>query len=161
MREGETMLVNTKYFGEIDLDESKVITFEHGLMGFKEYKRFTILYDLEEGDKPNISWFQSLDESGLALPVVNPISVKPDYNPIVEDEVLNSLGEITEENLVILLTLTVPADITQMSVNLKAPLIINSDTHKGYQMIVENQDYDVKYYVYEVLQQLKEKKGER
>lgn len=154
------MLVNTKYFGEIDLDENKVITFEHGIMGFEEYKRYTILYDLDEDDKATISWLQSLEEPGFALPVVNPLSVKSDYNPIIEDEVLNSLGEIVDENLVILLTLTVPNDITKMSVNLKAPFIINSDTRKGCQIIVENQDYEVKYNVYKGIQKLKEEKGE-
>lgn len=154
------MLVKTKYFGEIDLAENKVITFEQGILGFEEYKRYTILYDLEEGDKATVSWLQSLDEPGFALPVVNPLSVKSDYNPIVEDEVLNSLGNITDENLVILLTLTVPNDLTKMSVNLKAPFIINSDTCKGCQIIVENQDYEVKYNVYKGIQKLKEEKGE-
>ena len=41
--------------------------------------------------------------------------------------------------------------------NLKAPFIINSDTRKGCQIIVENKDYEIKYNVYEAL---KKKKGE-
>jgi len=155
------MLIKTKHFGEIDLEETKIITFEHGIMGFEEYKRYTILYDLEDDDKTTISWLQSVDEPGLALPVINPLSIKPDYNPIVEDEVLKVLGEITDENLLILLTLNVPSDLTKMSVNLKAPFVINSDTRKGSQIIVENQDYEVKYNVYEVLQKLKVEKGEK
>lgn len=153
------MLINTKYFGEIDLDENKIITFEHGIMGFEEYKKYTILYDIEDGSNTTVSWLQSLDEPGFSLPVINPFVVKPDYNPIVEDEVLNSLGEVTDENIIILLTLTVPADITKMSVNLKAPFIINSDTRKGCQLIVENQDYEIKYHVYDTVQKLKEEKG--
>ena len=98
-----------------------------------------------------ISWFQSLDEPGLAIPVINPLIVKPDYNPVVEDELLKGMGELTEENLVILLTMTVPSDITQMTVNLMAPIIINSDTRKGAQVIVENDDYEIKYKVYDKL----------
>jgi flagellar assembly factor FliW len=155
------MLVNTKHFGEIDLEETKVITFEHGIMGFEEYKKYTLLYDLEENDTTTISWLQSLEEPGLALPVINPLTIKPDYNPIIEDEVLNPLGIITDENVVILLTLTVPSDLTKMSVNLKAPFVINSDTCKGCQIVVENQDYEVKYNVYDAIQKLKEEKGEK
>lgn len=155
------MLIKTKYFGEIDLDENKVITFNHGIMGFEEYKKYTILYDIEEGKNASISWLQSLEEPGLALPVINPLIIKPDYNPIVEDEVLSPLGNITDENLVILLSLTVPADLTKMSVNLKAPFVINSDTRRGCQIIVENQDYEVKYNVYKKIQKLKEEKGEK
>lgn len=155
------MLVKTKYFGEIELDQNKIITFEHGIMGFEEYKNYTIIYDLEEGESVTISWLQSIEEPSLALPVINPLLVKPDYDPIVEDEVLSILGEITDDNIIILLTLTVPSDLTKMSVNLKAPIIINSDTRKACQIIVENQEYNVKYYIYNLIQNIKEKKGDK
>ncbi len=150
------MLIQTKYFGEIDLTEEKIITLERGLFGFEEFKKYTILYDCEKEGGANISWFQSVDEPTLALPVINPLLVKEDYNPVVEDELLSGLGEISEENLVILLTMTVPADIKEMSVNLKAPIIINADTRMGAQLIVENQDYEVKYKIYDLLKEKKE-----
>lgn len=152
------MLVQTRYFGEINLSDDKIITLERGLIGFDEYKRFTLLYDNEKEEHPAISWLQSLDEPSLALPVVSPLLVKSDYNPVVEDELLMNIGELTEENIIILLTLTVPENIKDMTANLKAPIIINSDTRKGVQLIVENQDYEVKYNVYKVL---KERKGEK
>lgn len=154
------MLIQTKHFGKIDLEESKIITFDQGIMGFEECKQYTILYDIEDGQNPAISWLQSIEEPGLALPVINPFIVKTDYNPVVEDELLKPLGEINEENLVLLLTVTVPTDIEKISVNLKAPFIINADTRKGCQAIVENQDYDIKYKVYDIIQKSKGKKGE-
>ena len=113
------MLVKTRHFGEINLDEEKVLTFDDGLIGFEDCKRYTILYNNEEGGNNTISWLQSLDAPELALPVISPLSVLSDYNPIVEDEVLLPLGELTEENIIILLTLSVPSDITKMSANLK------------------------------------------
>jgi len=144
------MLVKTKFFGEVDLPEEKILTFDRGLIGLEQYKKYTILYDCEKEDA-NISWLQSVDEPTLALPVIKPWLVFEEYNPVVEDELLTGLGELTEENLVILLTMTVPEDIKQMSVNLKAPIIINSDTRKGAQIIAENQDYEVKYKIYDIL----------
>ena len=149
------MLVKTKFFGEVNLPEEKIITLDRGLIGLEEYKKFTILYDCDK-EESNISWFQSVEEPTLALPIIKPWLVKEDYNPIVEDELLNHIGELTEENLIILLTMTVPEDITQMSVNLKAPIVINADTRKGAQIIVENQDYEVKYKIYEILKEKKE-----
>lgn len=149
------MLVKTKFSGDVDLPEEKILTFDRGLIGLGDYKKYTILYDCEKEDT-NISWLQSVDEPALALPVIRPWLVKEDYNPTVEDELLTSLGELTEENLVILLTMTVPSDIKEMTVNLKAPIVINADTRKGVQIIVENQDYEVKYKVYEILGQKQE-----
>ena len=79
-----------------------------------------------------------------------------DYNPVVEDELLKGLGEITEENIVILLLLTVPQDAIQMTANLKAPIIINADTRKGAQVVVENEEYEIKYRIYDILKGKKE-----
>ena len=149
------MLVKTRFFGEVDLPEEKILTFEHGLIGLGEYIKFTILNDCDKEDS-NISWLQSVEEPSFALPVIKPWLVKEDYNPVVEDELLKHIGELTEENLVILTTMTVPEDVKQMSVNLKAPIIINADTRKGAQIICENDDYEVKYKVYDVLNEKKE-----
>lgn len=154
------MKIKTKHFGEIELDKDKIITFDDGIMGFEEYKRYTILFDIDEGKKPTISWLQSVEEAGLAIPVINPLYIRKDYNPTVEDEYLNSLGEFTDENLLVLLTVTIPSDITQVSANLKAPFVINSDTRKGIQVIVENNDYPVRYNIYEATQKIKQAKGE-
>ncbi|MCH5272762.1 MAG: flagellar assembly protein FliW [Lachnospiraceae bacterium] len=154
------MLVKTRHFGEIDLDENKIITFEDGIIGFENYKRYTILYNNEDGNNNTISWLQSLDEPELALPVISPLTVMADYNPIVEDEVLQPLGELTEENVIILLTLSVPSDLTKMTANMKAPLVINADTKKGCQIIAENPDYMIKYNIYDQVKKSKEAKGE-
>lgn len=143
------MLIQTKCFGEVDIADDKIITFDSGIPGFEEYKKYTVLYDVECQEN-NISWLQSTEEPGLAFPVITPLLVKPDYNPIVEDTLLEPLGNINEENMAIFLIMTVPSDITQMSVNLKAPLVINADLKKGLQIIVENQDYSVKYNIYDL-----------
>ncbi len=143
------MLIKTKCFGEVDIAEDKIITFENGLFGFEEYKKYTVLYDVECKEE-SISWLQSIDEPTLALPVVSPLLVKPDYNPVVEDTLLESLGTVSDENMAIFFVMTVPSDLTLMSVNLKAPLLINADSKKGIQIIVENQDYPVKYMVYDL-----------
>lgn len=154
------MLINTRYFGEIDVDDQKIITFDNGLIGFEALKRFTLIYNNESEESGAVNWLQSLDEPLVALPLISPFYVMSDYNPVVEDEVLTKLGELNAENTVIFLTLTVPSDITKMTTNLKAPIIINADTKKGCQVIAENPEYVVKYNIYDVIQKMKEKKGE-
>lgn len=150
------MLVKTRHFGEIDLNEDKVLYFENGILGFEEFKRFTLLYDEEGEVRPDISWLQSLDEVSLAIPVMNPFLIKPDYNPKVEEELLKPLGEVTDDNIVLLVTITVPAEIEKISANLKAPIIINSDIKKGAQIIADNQDYEVKFRFYDQIKAAKE-----
>lgn len=152
------MLIKTKHFGEIDLDEDKVLYFENGILGFEDYKKYTLLFDEEDGERSDISWLQSLEEAALAIPVISPFLVKTDYNPEVEDELLKPLGEVNQENIAVLVTITVPAEIERITANLKAPFIINTDTKKGAQIIVDNPEYEVKYLFYEQLKAAKEGK---
>ena len=78
------MKINTKIFGEIEISKDKVITFQDGIIGFPDLKRFALLHDEERGDNAGIRFLQSLEEPGFAMPVMNPLDVKPDYEPVVD-----------------------------------------------------------------------------
>lgn len=154
------MKVNTRLFGEIEIAQDKIIRFENGIIGFPDCKRFTLIFDeTEDGERKNISWLQSLDEPGFALPVMDPLLVKEDYDPQVEHELLKGLGNLTPENTCVLVTVTVPTDIKKMSVNLRAPVVINAEELKAEQLIVED-SFPVKYMIYDILQDKKKKAGE-
>ena len=153
------MKAATRLFGEIEIDESKIITFEDGIIGFPDMKKFTLIFDEEKEDRPSISWLQSMDEPEIAFPVMDPLFVCEAYNPSVEDELLKNLGTIKEDNLYVLVTVTVPQDIKELAVNLKAPIVINTDTRKASQIIVGD-DLPVRYRIYEILEEAKKKAGE-
>ena len=78
------------------------------------------------------------------MPVMNPLDVKPDYDPEVDDELLASAGNLTPENLLVLVTVSVPSDLKKMSVNLQGPFVINVEEHKACQVIVEVTILEVK-----------------
>lgn len=149
------MKINTKLFGEIEVAEERIIEFTSGMMGFEEYKRFTLIFDSEK--KGNIMWLQSMEEPELAFPVMDPMKLLAEYNPVVEDEWLAPLGEVTgEEDYYLLTVLTVPSDLTKMTANLRAPVVINMNTRKACQLIVNNEEYIVRYNVYDYVRKMKE-----
>lgn len=154
------MKVVTKFFGEVELDDNKILDFPNGIIGFEDFKKYAIMYDQDDEGEVRISWLQSVEEPTLALPVVDPLAVLPDYAPMLEDELLKPLGESEDEDLLFLLAMTVPSDMTKVTANMKAPFIINAKTCKGVQIIVDNADYPVKFNVYESVQKMKEKAGE-
>lgn len=153
------MKAATRLFGGIEIDESKIITFEDGIIGFPDMKKFTLIFDEEKEGRPSISWLQSMDEPEIAFPVMDPLFVCETYNPSVEEELLKNLGTIKEDNLYVLVTVTVPQNIKELAVNLKAPIVINTDTRKASQIIVED-DLPVRYRIYEILEEAKKKAGE-
>ena len=138
------MKIGTKYFGNIEIGEEKIIHFENGVLGFEDYKDYTILYDNEK-EKSFFSWLQSTEESSLAFPIVNPFNVVESYNPQINDDMLESIGGISDEDTVVFLMATIPEDVKQASVNMKAPLIINASSRKGVQIIADGQEYEIKH----------------
>jgi flagellar assembly factor FliW len=149
------MKIKTRVFGEIELAEDKIIHFPEGIIGFPDLRDFSLLYDEEDGDDSTMKWLQSLDEPAFAIPVIEPYLVKPDYVFQVADETTECLGNAVVEHILTLVTLTVPEDLEAMSVNLKAPILVNSDERKACQLVVE-EDYPIKYQVYDILMAAKE-----
>ena len=150
----DRMNINTRIFGEIGVDENKIITFPSGIIGFPDLKRFLLIHD-EEKTESVISWLQSIEEPGFAMPVGDPLSILGDYNPVVEDELLSDLDELDENEMLVLVTITVPQDITKMTINLAAPIVVNAKNMKAVQIIIDEPGYAVKYPIYDILKSKK------
>ncbi|MDE6846668.1 MAG: flagellar assembly protein FliW [Lachnospiraceae bacterium] len=148
------MQIKTKVFGEIIIDDDKIIHFPNGIIGFPDLTDFTLIHDEEKG-AGSIHWLQSMQEPAFAMPVMDPLIVCPNYNPEADDELFNVLGEIKPDDLLVLVTVTVPNDLTKMTVNLKGPIIINVSAKKALQIIVEGDEYQVKFPIYDILNQKK------
>ncbi len=153
------MEVNTRLFGEITIDDEKIIEFPGGIVGFPDLNKFAIVHDSEKTDGSSLSFLLSLDEPAFAMPVMDPHIVKPDYNPMVEDDLLTPLGELTPDDTIVLVTVTVPRDeIKKMTVNLMAPVIINAATRKGAQVILTEGENEIHFPIYDILAAAKEGK---
>ena len=147
-----------KIFGEIVIEDDKIIHFPSGIIGFPDLTDFALIHDEEKG-AGSIHWLQSLQEPAFAMPVMDPLIVRPDYNPQVDDELLKPIGELMPEEILVMVTVTIPSDLTRMSVNLRGPVIINTVERKACQVIVEGETYEVKYPIYDILNSRK-KEGE-
>lgn len=150
----DRMNINTKVFGEIGVDESKIITFPSGIIGFPDLQKFLLIHD-EEKSNSIISWLQSVDEPTFAMPVVDPLCVIDNYNPMVEDELLSDLENLDENEMLVLVTITVPQDISKMTINLAAPIVVNANNMKAVQIIIDEPGYAVKYPIYDILKSKK------
>lgn len=149
------MIVTTKNFGEITIDDEKIIKFPAGIIGFPGLTDFALIHDEEKG-VGGIHWLQSMQEPAFAMPVMDPLTVAEDYNPQVDDEILKPIGKLDPEETLVLVSVTIPTDLKEMSVNLKGPFVINALEKKAVQVIIEGDEYPVKFPIFEIL---KAKKG--
>ena len=154
------MKLKTRFFGEIDIDNKKIINFEEGLPGFEDLSKFLFMTD--EDENSHFCWLQSIENIDVVFTLFNVFNFLPDYNPIAEVESLEKLGEAKEDDLIIYCIANIPEDIKNMSINLKAPIVINMNNNKAKQVICNNEEYAVKYYIYKELlkQRSNEKVGE-
>ena len=85
------MKAKTRMFGEIDIQEDKIITLESGMIGFPDMQKFTLIFDEEKGSKSHIMWLQSMDDPQTAFPVINPVTIN------LKEEDLDRAAELISE----------------------------------------------------------------
>lgn len=152
------MNITTKLFGEISINEERIIRFVKGIIGFPQLQDFLLIHDSEK--QGSISWLQSVQEPAFAIPVMNPLDVVPDYNPEIEDELLKPIETQNPDDMLVLVTITVPKQVENMTINLRAPIVIGGESKKACQIITEGEQYSVKYPIYQLLKLNKERAGE-
>lgn len=135
------MKIETKYLGEVEIDKEKVIHFSNGVPGFPDEKDFVLL-DL--ADNPVFQILQSVDSMYTAFFVINPFVIYEDYTFDLEDPILETLQIKNEGEIVILSIVTLRDPFQSSTINLKAPVIINSNQMLGKQYILNKEDYPSK-----------------
>ena len=140
--------INTARFGEIEIEEEKIITFSAGIPAFEEEQEFVIIpYDEES---PFV-FLQSVQTAELAFLMTSPFVFFPEYQFELDDESIEALGIKREEDLLIYALLTLPGkDIKQMTANLLAPIVINQGNHQAKQVILEKSEYKTKHLLFPV-----------
>ena len=113
------MKISNAQFGEMEFNEDQIIKFEGGIAGFEESKRFLMV----QLDFVLFYWLVSIDEPEIVFPLV-PV------NSFLE----NFPNEINTNPFALV---TFNADPTKITVNLRAPLFINTEKNVGYQRQLE------------------------
>lgn len=136
------MQINTKYHGIRDYEEEDIIYFKKGIPGFENLTKF-IIFPAEENELFSI--IHSIENADIGFVVISPFSVKKDYEFDLSDDRLEELKIISQEDVMVYCTITLNADIEKITTNLKAPIIINKKGKLGEQIILDNENYLIKY----------------
>ncbi len=137
------MQLNTKYFGSIDYDPADEVYFPSGLFGFEEEKDFLLLPFA--GSDGNMLCLQSVKTPALAFIAMNPFSLKPDYAPVLVPEALELMGVGRSEDLCYYVMCVVRDPVGESTLNLRCPVVINPDLHRGMQVILDDGGYGMRH----------------
>ena len=134
------MDVRTTRFGVIQIAEDRVITFPKGLLGFPQARRYCLL---EPGDDACFFWLQSLDDPGLAFVVTDPALFVQDYSVPIRPE---QMGEMKLSRLEDAQVFVIVNKVeSQLTGNLQGPLVINTLTREGEQMVLAEKRWTTRH----------------
>lgn len=135
------MIIETRDFGELTIEDKDVINFVQPILGFEEYKQFVFLTNEDEEEVCCFAWLQSVDDRNICFVLTNPVILSDDYKPKFPSFVDKELGD--GEKFTWLLTV-INSNISKSTVNLKSPIILNPNTQKGLQIVLE-QKFPIRY----------------
>lgn len=131
--------IPTSRFGNIDVEENKVITMTSPFLGFPEDKQFVIR---PHGTDSPFMWFQSLNNPELAFVVIQAATIIPDYKPAIPRNIKEEL-EVEGTSLDTLLVLTIPKGKPEaMTANLLGPIVLNSKKKLSCQLLLDPGKFD-------------------
>lgn len=140
------MKINTRKFGEINIEEKKILTMPEGLPGFSGFKRFILL---ENPDTRPFCWFQSVESPDLALVVINPFLFKPDYCFDLKGMITTkNWTDISEKDLLIYVVVNISENNLhqkEITANLIGPIVINPVKNEAVQLVLSDSAYSHNY----------------
>jgi flagellar assembly factor FliW len=143
------MEINTLRFGQLTVDDKKLLRFKNGLPGLEDCREFAIL-QFEESNP--LHWLQSTHRPEICLPIVSSFAICPAYNFDVSDEDVDELALNGPEDVYVVSVLLIPAEeAEQMTANLAAPIIINHRNGAAKQIIINSGEYNVRFPVFQTI----------
>ena len=137
------MNIQTKFLGEVEIEQSKILTFEQGLPGFQQYTKF-ILLGLD-ADLP-IALLQSTEDEQIGFVVGYPFAFKSDYAFDLSEEDKEQLQLEKECEVATYTVITLKENFSESTINLLAPIIINTKQKLGKQIVLQDSEkYPLRY----------------
>ena len=135
------MTIETDY-GTVEYSSEDLILFSDGLFGFPKLTRYLLLRLGEGEGDDSILLMLSVEDPNVVFVLINPFFLCPDYSPVLTPEELACLDVTDSGDLSYYAVCVVKNDYRENTVNLKCPLVINPQTRRGIQVILENTSYE-------------------
>ena len=129
------MEIQTTRFGKVDIEADDVLSFPTGMMGLESCREWVLLADAQNDA---LGWLQSTSRAEVALAVVSPRRFVPDYQVRVSRSELVPLALDNIKDAKVLVVVGKNED--SITLNLKAPLVINLDQRVGRQVVTNGEN---------------------
>ncbi|MBS1983860.1 MAG: flagellar assembly protein FliW [Bdellovibrionales bacterium] len=133
--------IATTRFGDVEVTAEHFIEFRDGMIGFPHLKQYVLV---ESTSMPLLMWLQSTENPAVAFPVMEPWFFRKDYAPNLGEPERLCIKLEPNERSKMFVVLTIPPEMTRMTVNMKAPVVINLDQGRAVQMVLADKNFEVR-----------------
>jgi len=147
---GVSMFIQTTRFGKVTLENADVLAFPEGILGFASLRNFVLLDDPHD---EIFAWLQSCERPEVAFPVLEPELFAQKFAVNLSKSDMEALTLKAGEKYRVFCIITIPEDVTQMTANLKAPIIINVASKGARQCVLQDNDLPIREMIFAKLQQ--------
>jgi len=130
------MLIQTTRFGPQEVDETRIITFPKGLLGFPKYQRYVLM---EAGEESYFWWLQSIEAPDLAFVVTDPSLFVPTYKVPLRAEQMSELGMGSLDEAQVLVIVNKRDQL--LTGNLQGPLVVHVGDRVGQQLVLSDRRF--------------------
>ena len=141
------MILKTTKFGEVEVNENYIFDFIEPIIGYEEYHKFALVdYNVNSPFK----WLQSVENPDLAMPVTIPAYFGIPYEFTIPDEKEQILDAKDAGDILCLNIANVPNGAPQnTTINLLAPIVINTANKKAIQLVLLDTNFAIKYRLFD------------
>ena len=134
------MLIETTRFGTVEIDDTRVIRFKGGLLGFPDHQRFALIQTSED---PVFFWLQSIEDAALAFLACDPRTFVPDYQAVIRPDDVESLElhDIGDCQVLVL----VNKNDGHLTANLLGPVVIGTHSLLAKQLVLSDRKYSTRH----------------
>jgi flagellar assembly factor FliW len=125
------MEIQSTRFGRLDIDDERVMTFPHGLLGFPDHARFALI---QTSDENYFFWLQSVDDADLAFVVCDPTIFFKDYAVPLREETRLEL-DMTDDSFAQAFVICNKVG-DWLTGNLLGPIVVNARTRLAQQVVL-------------------------
>ena len=134
------MIVETSRFGQLEVDETRLITFLEGILGFPEQHEYALI---QTGEGSGFYWLQAVDTPELAFVVTDPRLFVAEYKVPVKQDDLQTIGLADANDAQVFVIVNKLGDL--LTGNFQGPVVVNVQNRQARQLVLSDKRYSTRH----------------
>ena len=132
------MKIETRAFGEIEIDDDRVMKFVGPMLGFEGADKYALV---DVAPESPFKIMQLVSDSDVSFLVTDPAVFFPDYHVELSKEQAAEIQLTDPDKAAVMVVVNIEEGGSRLTANLYAPVIVNAENLLGKQLVLKGSAY--------------------